>query len=162
MYTWLVTVASRNMGPIIRCCDNAQNTPAFWEWRGSSNSAWMNEHSLFQRISIHLHYDVKASKHLASLLTTDVSGKRVAQPSLFIFIIFILPYIIFSCCQLPVCEFPKNTTTFHYRYDMQMYCTLVLLVNQHFPGLHSSGTHYTSVMLHCSLKGAASSIHIKR
>jgi hypothetical protein len=30
-----------------------------------------NEHSLFQRISIHLHYDVKASKHLASLLTTD-------------------------------------------------------------------------------------------
>jgi hypothetical protein len=30
-----------------------------------------NEHSLFQRISIHLHYDVKASKHLVSLLTTD-------------------------------------------------------------------------------------------
>jgi hypothetical protein len=30
-----------------------------------------NEYSLFQRISIHLHYDVKASKHLASLLKTD-------------------------------------------------------------------------------------------
>jgi hypothetical protein len=30
-----------------------------------------NEHSLFQRISIHLHYDVKVSRHLASLLTTD-------------------------------------------------------------------------------------------
>jgi hypothetical protein len=30
-----------------------------------------NEHSLFQRISIHLHCDVKASKLLASLLTAD-------------------------------------------------------------------------------------------
>jgi hypothetical protein len=29
------------------------------------------EHLLFQRISINLHYDMKASKHLASLLTTD-------------------------------------------------------------------------------------------
>jgi hypothetical protein len=62
VYTWLVTVESRSMGPIIRRCDNArsraltllvshdgrcevlacfhaQNTPTFWEWRGSSNSA---------------------------------------------------------------------------------------------------------------------------
>jgi hypothetical protein len=39
MYTWLVRVVSKNMGPIIRRCDNAQNTPTFWEWRGSSNSA---------------------------------------------------------------------------------------------------------------------------
>jgi ABC-type transport system involved in cytochrome c biogenesis ATPase subunit len=39
---------------------------------GTSNPIDLNnEHSLFQRISIHLHYDVKASKHLASLLTTD-------------------------------------------------------------------------------------------
>jgi hypothetical protein len=30
-----------------------------------------NEHSLFQRILILLHYDVKASNHLASLLITD-------------------------------------------------------------------------------------------
>jgi hypothetical protein len=30
-----------------------------------------NEHPLFLRISIHLHYDVKASKHLTSLLMTD-------------------------------------------------------------------------------------------
>jgi hypothetical protein len=39
---------------------------------GTSNPIGLhNEHSLFQRISIHLHYDVKASKHLASLLMTD-------------------------------------------------------------------------------------------
>jgi hypothetical protein len=49
-----------------------------------------------------------------------------------------LSYLIFSCCQLPFCEFPKHTTAFHYRYDMQMYCTFV---NQHFPGLPASGTH---------------------
>jgi hypothetical protein len=39
---------------------------------GTSNPIGLhNEHSLFQRISIHLHYDMKASKHLTSLLTTD-------------------------------------------------------------------------------------------
>jgi hypothetical protein len=39
---------------------------------GTSNPIGLhNEYSLLQRISIHLHYDVKASKHLASLLTTD-------------------------------------------------------------------------------------------
>jgi hypothetical protein len=43
-------------------------------------------------------------------------------------------YLIFSCCQLPFCEFPKNTTALYCRYDMQMYCTFVLFVNQHFPG----------------------------
>jgi hypothetical protein len=32
-------------------------------------------------------------------------------------------YLIFSCCQLPFCEFPKHTTALHYRYDIQMYCT---------------------------------------
>jgi hypothetical protein len=41
---------------------------------------------------------------------TDVSGK--------LFIIFILSYHIFSCCQLPFCEFPKHTTAPHYRNDM--------------------------------------------
>jgi hypothetical protein len=47
---------------------------------GTSNPVDLhNEHSLFQRISIHLYYDVKTSKHLASLLTTDnESGKQVA------------------------------------------------------------------------------------
>jgi hypothetical protein len=85
--------------------------------------------------------DVKASKHLASLLATDwnVSGKQIAQPSLSIFIIFIL-----SCCQLTVCESPQKTTAFHYRYDVQMFCTFVLFVNQYFPGLPASETHCTS------------------
>jgi hypothetical protein len=50
-------------------------------------------------------------------------------------------YLIFSCCQLPFCEVPKHTTALHYRYDIQMYCTFVLFVNQHFPGLPASGTH---------------------
>jgi hypothetical protein len=67
-------------------------------------------------------------------------------------------YHIFSCCQLPFCEYPKHTTALHYRYDMQMYCTFVLLVNQHFPGLPASGTlcvfasrwavHITGSLLH--------------
>jgi hypothetical protein len=46
---------------------------------GTSNPIGLhNEHSLFQRISIHLHYDVKASKHLASRLTTDRQRKQQA------------------------------------------------------------------------------------
>jgi hypothetical protein len=52
-----------------------------------------------------------------------------------------LSYLIFSCYQLPFCEFPKHTTALHYRYDMQMYCTFVLFVNLHFPGLPASGEH---------------------
>jgi hypothetical protein len=55
-----------------------------------------------------------------------------------------LSYLIFLCCQLPFCEFPKHTTALHYRYDTQMYCTFVLFVNQHFPGLPASGTHCIS------------------
>jgi hypothetical protein len=47
------------------------NKPPLAILDGTSNPIGLhNEHSLFQ-ISIHLHYDVKASKHLASLLTTD-------------------------------------------------------------------------------------------
>jgi hypothetical protein len=49
--------------------------------------------------------------------------------------------LIFSCYQLPFCEFPKHTTALRYKYDIQMYCTFVLFVNQHFPGLPASGTH---------------------
>jgi hypothetical protein len=48
------------------------NKPPLAILNGTSNPIDLhNEHSLFQRISIYLHYDVKASKHLASLLTTD-------------------------------------------------------------------------------------------
>jgi hypothetical protein len=94
---------------------------------GTSNPIGLhNEHSLFQRIKIHLHYDMKASKHLASLLTTDnMSASRLHN-------------------HLFLCSYgnsPPKKTAFHYRYDMQMYCTFVLFVNQHFPGLASS-CHY--------------------
>jgi hypothetical protein len=48
------------------------NKPLLAILNGTSNPIGLhNEHSLFQRISIHFHYDVKASKHLATLLTTD-------------------------------------------------------------------------------------------
>jgi hypothetical protein len=48
------------------------NKPALAILNGTSNPIGLhNEHSLLKRISIHLLYDVKASKHLASLLTTD-------------------------------------------------------------------------------------------
>jgi hypothetical protein len=48
------------------------NKPPLAILNGTSNPIDLhNEHSLFLRISIHLHYDVKASKHLASFLTTD-------------------------------------------------------------------------------------------
>jgi hypothetical protein len=57
------------------------------------------------------------------------------------YLYLVLSYLIFSCCQLPFCEFPKHTTALHYRYDMQMYCTFALFVNQHFSGLTASGTH---------------------
>jgi hypothetical protein len=81
----------------------------------------------------------QASKHLASLLTTDWQHERQALDYLYL-------YLIFSCCHLPFCKFPKRTTTLHYRYDMQMYGTFLLFVNQHFPGLPASGTHCSSLL----------------
>jgi hypothetical protein len=81
---------------------------------------------------------VKASKHLASLLTTDWQCGRKAGCVAVSFRLHYL-YLILSCYQLPFCEFPKHTTTLHYRYDR--YCTFVLFVNQHFSGLPASGTH---------------------
>jgi hypothetical protein len=98
-----------------------------------------NEHSLFQRISIHLHYDVKASKHLASLLERQAGCVAVSFHLDYLYLI--LSFLLFLCCQLPFCEFPKHATAFHYRYDIQIYCTFVLSVNQHFLGLPASGTH---------------------
>jgi hypothetical protein len=48
------------------------NKPPLGILNGTSNPIGLhNEHSLFQRISLNLHYDVKASKHLPSLLMTD-------------------------------------------------------------------------------------------
>jgi hypothetical protein len=50
------------------------NKPPLAIIKGTSNPVSLhNEHSLFESMSIHLHYDVKGSKHLASLLTTDMS-----------------------------------------------------------------------------------------
>jgi hypothetical protein len=63
------------------------NKPPLAILNGTSNPIGLhNEHSLFKRISIHLHYDVKASKHLASLLTTEVSAlsqRRIIGPMFF-------------------------------------------------------------------------------
>jgi hypothetical protein len=103
---------------------------------GTSNPIGVhNEHSLFQRISIHLHYDVKASKHLASLLTTDnASGKLLT--------IFILSFRVANF-------FFANSqnTQPHYITDMTYKC-IILFVNQHFPGLPASGTHCIFLLLH--------------
>jgi hypothetical protein len=88
--------------------------------------------------------DVKASKHRASLLTTDwnASGNQVVQPSLFVFIILVLSYPF--VLPTSVLRIPKTHNRISYRYDMQMYCTFVLFVNQHFSGLPASETHCTS------------------
>jgi hypothetical protein len=59
-------------------------------------------------------------------------------------IIFILSYRVANFLYAN----PQNTTALHYRYDIQMYCTFVLFVNQHFPGLSASGTHCTPVTSH--------------
>jgi hypothetical protein len=112
---------------------------------GTSNAIGLhNEHSLFQK-----NIDTSSlrceSKHLASLLTTDKQRERqagcVAVSFRLDYLYIILPVLIISCCQLPFCEFPKHTTALHYRYDMQIYCTFLLFVNQHVLGLPASGTH---------------------
>jgi hypothetical protein len=85
-----------------------------------------------------------STSHLYSRLSeTRAAASRLCNrlfPSL-------LSYLIFSCCQLPLCELPKHTTAFRYRYDLQMYCTFVLFVNQHFLGLPASGTHCITLIL---------------
>jgi hypothetical protein len=51
--------------------------------------------------------------------------------------------VVFSCV-LTLREGISSTSRdnlISYRYDMQLYCTFVLFVNQHFPGLPSSATH---------------------
>jgi hypothetical protein len=57
------------------------------------------------------------TSHLSSRLTTRAASSWLS-----------LSYLIFWCCQLPFCEYPKQTTALHYKYDMQMYCTFVLLL----------------------------------
>jgi hypothetical protein len=103
------------------------NKPPLAILNGTSNPIGLHkEHSHFQRISIHLHYDVNASKHLASLLTTDtVSASRLCNR-------------LFSCCQLPYVNSQKTQP--HFITGMTCKC-IVLFVNQHLPGLPSSGMH---------------------
>jgi hypothetical protein len=57
------------------------NKPPLAILNGTSNPIGLHkEHSLFQRISIHLHYDVKkaSTSHLSSRLSDNASGKQVA------------------------------------------------------------------------------------
>jgi hypothetical protein len=108
-----------------------------WIWRWMFSRNLSSVHCLFTRHAL-LDDPTGKSQHFASLLTiewNESGGKQVAQPSLSVFI------ILSFCCQLPLCEFPKHTTALHYRCDIQMYCTFVLFVNQHFLGLPASGTH---------------------
>jgi hypothetical protein len=101
---------------------------------GTSNPIGLhNKHSLFQRVLIHLHYGVKASKHLASLLTTDWQRERQAGCVVVSLRLDYL-YLIFLCCQLPFCEFSKHRTALHYGYDMQMYCTFLPFCKSTFSG----------------------------
>jgi hypothetical protein len=112
-----------------------------YEMRLSQEMLEMPSLSVNTQLNTTLHVsEGGCQKHLASLLTTEwnMSSKQVPQPSLSVFIIFILS---FRVANFLFCEFSKHTTAFHYRYDMQMYCTFVLFVNQHFPGLPVSETH---------------------
>jgi hypothetical protein len=79
-----------------------------------------------------------STSHRSSRLTTRASSRlrsRLFSPWLslsYLILYFRVANFLFANSQ--------NTTAFHYRYDMGMYCTLVLFVNQHFPGLPASGT----------------------
>jgi hypothetical protein len=57
--------------------------------------------------------------------------------------------VVFSCV-LTLREAISSTSCdnrISYGYDMQMYCTFVLFVNQHFPGLPASETHCTNLLV---------------
>jgi predicted anti-sigma-YlaC factor YlaD len=99
------------------------NKPPLVILNGTSNSIGLhNEHSLFQRISIHLHYEVKASKHLASLLKTDWQRERQAGcvAVFFAFVILILSYLI--VLRTSFLRIPKT----HNRTSLQVWHTNVL------------------------------------
>jgi hypothetical protein len=76
------------------------NKPPLAILNGTSNPLGLhNEHSLFQRISIHLHYDVKVSKHLASLLTTEWQRERQALNYLYFMLSFRVANFLFANSQ---------------------------------------------------------------
>jgi hypothetical protein len=103
---------------------------------------WASIHNWTRRCMF-LKVSARITSHLSSRLTETWAESRLRN-RLFS---SLLSYLIFSCFRLPFCEFPKHTTAFHYRYDMQMYCTFVLFVNQHFPGLPARITFRRSCML---------------
>jgi hypothetical protein len=80
-----------------------------------------NEHSLFQRISIHLHYDVKASEHLAFLLTTDWQRERQALDYLYLILSFRVANFPFANSQ--------NTQP-HFITGMTCKCIVLLFILQ--------------------------------
>jgi hypothetical protein len=87
------------------------------------------------------------SKHCIQLLVAGcvAISFRVDYLNLYLILPFCVSNFLF-------CEFPNHTTALHYRYDKQMYCTFVLSVNQHFPGLPASGTHCIRKLWNVSLR----------
>jgi hypothetical protein len=81
---------------------------------------------LFQRISIHLHYDVKASKHLASLLTTDWQRERQAGCVGVSFCLHYL-YLILSYLFVLPTSFLRIPKT-HNRTSLQVWCTKCIVL----------------------------------
>jgi hypothetical protein len=75
-----------------------------------------------------------STSHLSSRLTDNASGKLL--------IIFILSYLFVLSTSFLRIHKTHNRTSL--QVWMQMYCTFVLFVNHHFPGLPASGTHCTS------------------
>jgi hypothetical protein len=72
-----------------------------------------------------------STSHLTSRLTDNASGKLL--------IIFILSYLFVLPTSFLRITKTHNPTSL--QVWMQIYCTFVLFVNQHFPGLPASGTH---------------------
>jgi hypothetical protein len=110
------------------------NKPPLAILNGTSNPIGLhNEHSLFKeyRYIFTTTWKQASTSHLSSRLTDNASGKLL--------IIFILSYLFV----LPTSflRIPKAHNRTSLQVWIQMYCTFVLFVNQHFPGLPASGTH---------------------
>jgi hypothetical protein len=103
----------------------------------------MYRYSLEERVFFVKTYWITGSIKNCQRFVEQFGGRNPPSKCCIQLLVKKLSYLIFSCYQLPFCEFPKHTTALRYRYDMQIYCTFVLFVNQHFPGLPVSGTHRT-------------------
>jgi hypothetical protein len=98
-----------------------------------------------------------STSHLSSRLTDNASGKLL--------IIFILSYLFMLPTSFLRISKTHNRTSL--QIWMQMYCTFVPFVNQHFPGLPASGTHcikldqWDSVFLFANPQMSQGSITVK-